>query len=125
MAAVELREGALVWRIEQLAEKMAQPVEQVLATAVETYLDQLERDGIRAETQAFWAMHDVLLAHYSGQQVAIYNGEVVDHDDDATRLELRVRSRFGPLPVLIAPVRPAGTSDLHWGGGHLAVSDDR
>ena len=64
MTVVELRESALVRQIEQLAEQTAEPVEKVLATAVETYLEQLERYGIRAETQAFWAMQDGLLAQY-------------------------------------------------------------
>ena len=125
MTTVELRESALVWQIEQLAEQTAQPVEKVLATAVETYLDRLERDGIRGETQAFWTMQDELLAHYPGQHVAIYDGKVVDYDTEAARLELRVRQRFGPLPVLIAPVKPGGPSDLHWRGGRFATSGDR
>ena len=125
MTVVELREGALIWQIEQLAERTAQPVEKVLATAVETYLDQLERDGIRAETQAFWAMQDELLAQYPGQHVAIYNRNVFDHDTEAARLELRVRQRFGPLPVLIAPVMPGELSELHWRGGRFASLDDR
>ena len=125
MTGVELREGALIWQIEQLAEQTAQPVEKVLATAVEAYLDQLERDGIRAETQAYWAMQEELLAQYPDQHVAIYNGNVVDHDADATRLEFRVRERFGPLPVLIAPVMPGELSELHWRGGRLASSSDR
>lgn len=114
MTAVELRENALVWQIEQLAKQTAQPVEKVLATAVETYLDQLEREGIHAETQAFLAMQDQLLAQYPGQHVAIYGGEVVDHDIEAAQLEKRVRQRFGVLPVLIAPVKPASTRDLYW-----------
>jgi hypothetical protein len=125
MTGVELREGALIWQIEQLAAQTAQPVEEVLATAVETYLDQLERDGIRAETQAFWAMQDELLAQYPGQHVAIYNRNVVDHDTDAARLELRVRQRFGPLPVLIAPVTPGGLPELRWRGGRFAIPGDR
>jgi len=125
MTAVELRENALVWQIEQLAKLTAQPVEKVLARAVETYLDQLEREGIHAETQAFLAMQDQLLAQYPGQHVAIYNGEVVDHDADVALLEHRVRQRFGVLPVLIALVKPAGTYDLHWRGGRSVTSDER
>lgn len=125
MAVVELREGNLVWQIEQLAEQTAQPVEKVLATAVETYLDQLERDGVHAETQVFWAMQDELLAQYPDQHVAIYNGNVVDHDTDAAHLELRVRQRFGPLPVLIAPVKSGGAPELRWRGGRFANSGDR
>lgn len=122
---VELRENALIWQIEQLAKQTAQPVEAVLATAVEAYLDQLEREGIHAETQAYLAMQNELLAQYPGQHVAIYRGEVVDHDEDVALLERRVRERFGVLPVLIAPVKPAGAHELHWRGGRTASGDER
>lgn len=124
MASVELRDEALVWQIEQLAQQTAQPVEQVLATAVEAYLDQWERQGIEAETRAFLALHDQLVARYAGEHVALYRGEVVDHDPDVALLERRVRARFGLLPVLIAPVTAAGGHDLAWRGGRLAPGGD-
>lgn len=122
MAAVELRERALIWQIEQLAEQTAQPVETVLATAVEAYLDQLEREGIQAETRAFWSMLDQILEDYSGQHVAIYEGKVVDHDKEASCLEQRVRQHYGSRPVLIAPVKPGGSHEVHWRGGHLETA---
>ncbi len=125
MSVVELREGALVWQIEQLAAQTAQPVEKVLATAVETYLDQLERDGIRAETRAYWAMRDQLLVQYPGQHVAIHEGKVVDHDADVALLEQRARQRFGLLPVLIAPVKPGSPSEFRWRGGCLDMPGDQ
>jgi hypothetical protein len=109
---VELKESSLVWQVEQLAEQTAQPVEDVLATAVETYLDQLEREGIHAETQAFWSMQTQLASEYAEQHVAIYKGKVVDHDVDVALLERRIRARFGVLPVLIAPVKPEGRHEL-------------
>lgn len=122
---VELRENALVRQIEQLAKQTAQPVETVLATAVEAYLDQLEREGIHAETQAFLAMQDQLLEQYPGQYVAVYHGEVVDHDPEVVLLERRVRQRFGVLPVLIAPVKPAAAHELHWRGGRIVSGAER
>lgn len=122
---VELKESSLVWQVEQLAEQTARPVEDVLATAVETYLDQLEREGIHAETQAFWSMQTRLVMEYPNQHVAIYNGEVVDHDIDATLLEHRIRTRFGVLPVLIAPIKPDSAHELHWRGGRLVDSDNQ
>lgn len=122
---VELKEGSLVWQVEQLAEQTAQPVEDVLATAVETYLDQLEREGIHAETQAFWSMQKQLASEYADQHVAIYKGKVVDHDADVVLLERRTRARFGVLPVLIAPVKPDGRHELHWRGGRMTGSLDQ
>jgi len=95
------------------------PVENVLETAVRIYLDDVEQEAIHAETQAFWTMHDELLRTYPGQCVALYQSNVVDHDEDVSRLEKRVRERFGLLPVLIAPVKPGQRRDLRWLGGRI------
>ena len=109
---VRLREPRLIEHVERLAAEQSQSVEKVLETAVQTYLDELERDAIHAETQVFWAMHDQLLAEYQGQHVAIYRGEVVDHDENVSHLEKRIRERFGWLPVLIAPVKLGPRRDM-------------
>jgi len=119
MMSVELHEPMLVWQIEQLADRTAQPVEQLLESAARRYFDEMEREAIHGETEAFWTMHDELRTHYSGQYVALYQGSVVDHDADVSRLEQRLRERFGPLPVLIAPVEPAPPSELQWRGGRI------
>ena len=79
----------------------------------------VEQEAIHAETQAFWAMHDELLRTYPGQYVALYQSNVVDHDEDVSRLEKRVRERFGLLPVLVAPVKPGQRRDLRWLGGRI------
>ena len=122
MANVVLRESALVYQLEQLAERTAQPVEEILETAVASYLDELQRIGIYTETQAFWDMHRGLVQSYLGQYVAIYQGEVVDHDRDVPHLSQRVRKKFGILPVLIAPVKPEIKYEIRWRGGRLEES---
>lgn len=119
---VALKEPSLVVRVEQWAQETSRPTEQVLETAVQTYLDKLEGEAIRAETEAFWAMHDELLKEYRGQNVALYQGKVVDHDENASRLAKRVRERFGWLPVLIAPVKPGSRRDLRWIGGRIEAN---
>jgi hypothetical protein len=116
---LELKEPSLVRQIEQLASETRQPAEQVLEAAVQTYLDELESESIQADTEAFWTMHAKLFADYSEQFVAIRQGQLVDHDSDVTKLEERVRSRFGLLPVLIAPVTPAPPQELRWLGGRF------
>jgi len=115
---IELKEPELVKQIEELAFATTQPADRVLATAVQSYLDTLERNAIEAETQAYWAMHERLAEDYAGQFVAIREGEVVDHDDDLAALEQRVRLNFGALPVLLAPVTPPPPRELSWSGGH-------
>ena len=121
MANVVLRESALVYQLEQLAERTAQPVEEILETAVASYLDELQRIGIHTETQAFWDMHQGLVQSYLGQYVAIYQGELVDHDPDVSLLEQRVRKGFGLLPVLIAPVKSQIRYEVRWRGGRVVT----
>ena len=119
---IELREPGLVEQIKRLAADQAQPAEKVLEVAVHAHLDQLEREAIHTETEAFWDMHDELVGKYEGEHIALYQGRVVDHDEDASRLERKVREQFGELPVLIAPVTPRPRRDLRWIGGRTMAS---
>ncbi len=113
----ELREPVLVQQITQVAKAQERLPEDVVETAVHTYLEALEEQAIHRETEAFWKKHDELLALYPNQYVALRNGVVVDHDSDVSWLERRVRDRYGLAPVLIAPVTPVGRRDLLWRGG--------
>lgn len=115
---IALVEPALVKQVEEWGNQTNRPVEKILETAVQTYLDKLEREAIHAETQIFWEMQDDLFEAYPGQYVALYQGQVVAHDEDLVRLEEQVREQFGPLPVLIAPVSQRSRRDLVWLGGH-------
>jgi hypothetical protein len=49
-------------------------------------------------------MHPVLKQKYAGQHVAIHEGQLVDHDEDAMTLAQRIRERFGRTPILITHV---------------------
>ena len=59
----------------------------------------------REETQwdrdkrAFWEMRESLLPKYEGKYVAVYNGEVVDSDEDSIALTDRFYRRYGYVPV--------------------------
>lgn len=117
--AVELKEPLLVQQVTQLAKTQKRPPEDVVATAVRDYLEALDEQAIHAETEAFWRQYDELLTTYPGQYVALYHGSVVDHDRDVSLLQVRVRDRFGPLPVLIAPVTPTPRREYHWRGGRF------
>lgn len=116
---VELKEPALVQQVAQVARTQKRKPEDLLATAVRDYLEALEEEAIHKETEAFWREHEALLAQYSGQHVAMRQGKVVDHDSDVSRLDARIRDRFGLLPVLIAPVTPAPRRDIQWRGGRV------
>ncbi len=112
--AIQLQEPELIGQIEQIAEMEGKAAREILTAAVRSYLDEVEREKIHAETEAFWAMHDELVATYGGEYVALHRGEVVDHDTDVSRLEQRVRQRFGPIAIMIAPVTPEPRRDLQF-----------
>ena len=94
----------LMEQLKQVASERAVRPKELLETAVRTYLRQLEREKIKAEAEAFRAMHAELVEKYLGQYVAIRNGKVVDHDEDFQSLHSRIRQRFGRRPVLLRRV---------------------
>ena len=110
MIAVE-RPG-LIERIRNVARETNRDTTQVVETAVQAYLDQLDREKLHQESEAFWAMQADLVAHYPGEYVAVHQGQVVDHDPDVVRLEQRVAERWGEVPILIAPVTDEARRDL-------------
>ncbi len=122
MAGIALAEPTLVKQIEQWGQETNRSAEKIVENAVQVYLDNLEREAIRAETQTFWTIHDELVETYLGHHVALYKGKVVDHDEDVVRLQERVRTKFGFLPVLIAPVSQGPRHDLRWLGGRLVAN---
>ncbi len=87
---VALQEPKLVQRVEQFARATNRDQQQIVETAVQSYLDQTEREKIHAETEAFWRLYPELHHQYNGEYVAIYQGQVIDHDTDVLRLEQRV-----------------------------------
>lgn len=62
--------------------------------------------AVDGEEAAFRRLHPALWQKYPGQYVAIYGGELVDHDEDQVALYLRVKERYPDEFVWIAPVRP-------------------
>lgn len=59
--------------------------------------------------RAFWRMHSELLAKgYEGKWVAVYQGKVVDADEEERVLLKRVREKFGYVPVYIQRVLSEG-----------------
>ena len=63
-----------------------------------------QNDPLVAETEAFLAMHSELVKAYLGEHVAIYQGELVDHDRDVVALMLRTREKYGSGRVLLREV---------------------
>jgi len=109
---IAVQRPGLIERIEHIAQESNRDTTQIVEEALRAYLDQLEREAIHKETEAYWGMQADLVAHYPDEYVAIYQGQVVDHDPDITHLEQRVAERLGEATVLIAPVTAAPRRDL-------------
>jgi hypothetical protein len=58
------------------------------------------REAMLREVEAYKAMHSHLVQQYLGQYVAIYQGQVVDHDVDAIALLKRVKKHYPTQIVL-------------------------
>lgn len=103
---------ALMQQLEQAAAEQKAAPEQLVETAVRAYLRQLDRDRIRAEAEAYSALHTELTKKYVDQYVAIHNGRLVDNDKDFQAIHSRVRQRFGNQPVLIRLVETKPEREL-------------
>lgn len=67
--------------------------------------------AIAREEAAFYRMHVDLLQKYLGEYVAVYNEEMVDHDQDQVALYLRIKARYPSQFVWIAPVRETAVEE--------------
>ena len=63
----------------------------------------LRRAKIHVEAEAWRNLPVVVRLNYGNDFVAVYDGQVVDHDADRLVLYRRVREQFGREPVLITP----------------------
>ena len=72
--------------------------------AVEFYLEARWSEALDREAVAYGEMHASLWQTIPGKWVAVYEGRVVDQDDDGKTLYLRVRERFGETPVFMCQV---------------------
>lgn len=72
--------------------------------AIRRYLRHETRRKIQREEDAFRAMHDELLDRYPSQYVAVYRGQVIDHDSDQLALYCRIEQQYAGTPVLIRQV---------------------
>lgn len=57
-------------------------------------------------------MHSELLAKYPYQFVAIFQGKLVDHDQDVVALSQRINGNFSDETVLITDVLPEVSPEI-------------
>ena len=71
------------------------------------------RVAMKKEIEAYKAMHPELVKKYLGQYVAIYQGQLVDHDADPVALHRRITAQFPHKTVLSRLVHEEAESILH------------
>lgn len=66
--------------------------------------EQAQETAVDREEAAFLRLHPHLWQQYPEQYVAIYNGQLIDHDKDQVALFQRVKQKYPKEFVWIAPV---------------------
>ncbi len=107
--------------LRQAAERRNQPIASVVEDALNAFLqppassEASSDDGpseptigwrqakIHAEARSWRSLPPAVQRSYGNDFVAVHNGQVVDHDGDLLTLYLRMRTRFGDVPILITP----------------------
>ena len=87
-----------------IVEQEGKKVSELITEALRQYLWEAKERKIDREMEAYRAMHAELKQRFSGEYVAIHDGELVDHDADRCALSRRVREEYGDVAVLITPV---------------------
>lgn len=102
-------------RVRQLALARNQPVGDVLANVLDEALPLDDEDvgtkpistddeAADREMHAYIAMHPMLKKNFLGMHVAIYNGELIDHDQSYEALYKRIDKQFPDEFVWLATV---------------------
>jgi hypothetical protein len=89
---------------QRLAQSTQQNVQEVLTEVITKNFNPFpvheNRFAMLQEVEAFKLLHPQLVKQYKGQYVAVFHGQVVDHDDDPVELHYRVKSQFPGETVL-------------------------
>ncbi len=98
-------ESKLYQQLEEVAEAQESNTQAIAHDAFRLYLWEQNRRAISKESQIYRQQHIELKAQYLGEFVAMYQGIVVDNDEDFQMLYKRVKKRFGRTPVMITEVK--------------------
>jgi predicted DNA-binding protein len=107
-------EPAIQERLEEVAQFLGRPAEEIVSEAVLERLEKLNHEKLEEEISAFERMHSELKPHYERQFVAIHQKTVVDSDADFEPLFLRVQARFGEIAVLIRQVAESPNEEWYF-----------
>lgn len=113
-------------QVEQMARADSRAVEDVLAEVIKQSVPIFSIDPNRPamlrEQAAYRTMHSDLLEKYEGQFVAVYQGQVIDHDANDLELSERVRLKLPSEVVLVRQVLPQPERILYFRSPRLVRS---
>lgn len=100
---------AVYQQIKTASQETSQPIDEIVANAIRQVFPELDthedRSAMQAEVAAFEALHAQLWHQYPHQFVAIYHGDVVDHDVDEVALIQRLDKEYADKTILVRQVR--------------------
>ena len=102
-------------RAKQLASLRQQAVSDLFADALELIeIDHKPNPEkqMAQEEKAYQAMHQQLIANYTGEYVAIYQGKLIDHDANEIALLQRLDANYPHDVVLMRQVLPQPEPEL-------------
>lgn len=80
--------------------------------AVELYLATRWNEALTREAAAYAELHAALWQTIPGKWIALYEGQIVDQDDDPRALHLCVRERLGEVPIFMCQVGPTPEEEI-------------
>lgn len=93
-------------QLTKLAREQAVTPDELVGKAIQSYLQAEASQVLERETVAFRALHRELLAKYSGEYVAIHQGQMIDHDPKLGAIYLRINEKYPDEIILIKQVQP-------------------
>ncbi|MBE2201963.1 MAG: hypothetical protein IAE79_25370 [Anaerolinea sp.] len=89
-----------------VSETIASYLEHQLLSEISPLLMQTDADpDVERERAAYLQLHDTLWKTYPDEYVAIYNGQLVDHDPDKSALYARIQEKYPTQFVLMRQVK--------------------
>lgn len=102
---------------QQIAQREQRPLVDVFNEALVQIFPAIhvspDRAHMEQEQIAFYRMHSQLLMRYPGEYVAVFQGQVVDHDADRVALVTRIDEIYPDEVVLIKRVTDEPDRVLH------------
>jgi len=93
-------------QLEKAATERGDSPASLVAEIIRRFLREEARRKMQREIEAFTAMHPELWKRYPNAYVAVYQGQVVDHDVNQLDLYQRIEEKYPHDVVLIRQVLP-------------------